>query len=129
MYAVSATRSCTYTRAHPRMRVPTRLRTRTRAGIGGAAAYNGSRCIDHSPSASHHNGPGRKGGTYRVQRSDTRRVPRPDVRVERIIIRERLRAEQQAVDGRRPHVSCVCVHVHDVSVGYISRRTYPLAHV
>ncbi len=33
MYAVSAARSYTYTRAHPRMRVPTRLRTRARAGI------------------------------------------------------------------------------------------------
>jgi hypothetical protein len=34
------------------MRVPTRLRTHTRARIGGAAAHNGPRRTDDPPSAS-----------------------------------------------------------------------------
>jgi hypothetical protein len=50
IYPVSATRSYTYTRGRPHMRVPTRLSTRAR--IGGAAAHNGPRRIDDPPSAS-----------------------------------------------------------------------------
>ncbi len=47
-----ATRSYTYTRVRPRMRVPTRLPTHARARIGGAAAHNGPRRTDDPPSAS-----------------------------------------------------------------------------
>jgi hypothetical protein len=42
-------RSYTYTRGRPRMRVPTRLRTHTRARIGGAAVHNGPRRTDDPP--------------------------------------------------------------------------------
>ncbi len=80
IYPVIATRSYTYTRGHPRMRVPTRLRTHTRT------------CASAAP-------PGRNAGAYRVQRGDTRGVPRADVRVERRRIGERLRAEPPAVDA------------------------------
>jgi hypothetical protein len=109
MYPVSATRSYTYTRGRPRVRVPTRLRTNTRARIGGAAAHNGPRRIDDPPSASRlqWRAAGPEGGAYRVQVGDARGVPRADVRVERMRILERLRAEPHAVDadGTRSHVS------------------------
>ena len=52
MYPVFRTRSYTYARGRPHMRVPTRLRTHTRARIGGAAAQNGPRRTDDPPSAS-----------------------------------------------------------------------------
>ncbi len=78
------------------MRVPTRLRTHTRKHIGGAAAHNGPRRIEHPaervpPAVALR--PGRKGSAYRKQRGDTRGVPRADVRVERRRRLERLRAE------------------------------------
>ncbi len=52
MYPVFATRSYTCTRGHQRMRVPTHLRTHTRARISGPAAHNGLRRIDDPQSAS-----------------------------------------------------------------------------
>ena len=51
-YPVFRTRSYTYARGRPHMRVPTRLRAHTRARIGGAAAHNGPRRTDDPPSAS-----------------------------------------------------------------------------
>ena len=110
IYPVFRTRSYTYTRGHPRMRVPTRRRTHTRARIGGAAAHNGPRCIDDPPSASRARwraSPGRKGGAYQNHVRHRRGVPRADVRVERRRLLEHLRAEPSAVhaDGERGHVS------------------------
>ena len=52
IYPVFRTRSYTDARGRPHMRVPTRLRTHTRARIGGAAAHNGPRRTDDPPSAS-----------------------------------------------------------------------------
>ncbi len=52
IHAVFRTRSYTDARGRPHMRVPTRLRTHTRARIGGAAAHNGPRRTDDPPSAS-----------------------------------------------------------------------------
>jgi hypothetical protein len=52
IYPGFRTRSYTCTQGHPRMRVPTRLRTHTRAGIGGPAAHDGPRRVDDPPSAS-----------------------------------------------------------------------------
>jgi hypothetical protein len=70
MYPVFATRSYTYTRGHPRMRVPTRLRIHTRPRrIGGPAAHNSPSRIDDPPSASRlrwRAARGRKGGAYIV---------------------------------------------------------------
>jgi hypothetical protein len=92
------------------MRVPTRLRTHAQARIGSAAAHNGPRRTDDPaervpPAAARRSG--RRGGAYPVQRGDTCRVPRADVRVERRRRVERLQAEPPAnhADGGRAHVS------------------------
>ena len=95
IYPVFRTRSYTYTRGHPRMRVPTRLHTHAR--------------IDDPPSASRPQwraARAGKGGAYPEQRGDRGGVPRADVRVERRRLVERLRAEPSAfhADGTRSHV-------------------------
>jgi hypothetical protein len=98
----------TWTPAHARAH--TSAHAYPRARIGGPAAHNGPRRIEHPPSASRlrwRAARGRKGGAYRVQRGDTGGVPCADVRVERRSRLERLRAEPPAVHagGRRAHVS------------------------
>ena len=49
MYPVFATRSYTYTRGHPRMRVPTRLRVHTRANASAAPPCTTARAASTTP--------------------------------------------------------------------------------
>jgi hypothetical protein len=108
-YPVFATRSYTYTRGHPRMRLPTRLRTYAQAHRRSRRAQRPAphrRPAERVPPAVARH-PGRKGGAYLRHPGDTHGVPRADVRVERRRRKERLRAEPPAVDagGARSHVS------------------------
>ncbi len=105
IYPVFAACSYTYARGHPRMRMPTRLRTHARRH--GAQRPASHRRPGRARPASVARRPGRKGGAYLVQPGDTRGVPRADVRVKRPRSVERLRPEPPAVHagGRRSHVS------------------------
>ncbi len=103
-------RSYTYTRGHPRMCVPTRLRTHARAHRRRRRAQRRRRAASTTrPRLSRRGGTarGRRGGAYPGQRGDRGGVPRTDVRVERRRREECLRAE--ATRGRRRRNALACV--------------------
>jgi hypothetical protein len=115
------TRSYTYARGRPHMRVPTRLRTHTRARIGGAAAHNGPRRTDDRPSASR-------------LRWRAARAGKAAHTLAKLVIRAVFHAPMSALNALAPSNACAPSHPRSTPTGRRSHvsarmRARPIAHV